>query len=306
MDDPLERFFDRRYVPQWLVGGGVLLLVISAFVWWTQVYENPYNVYWDMFANSLKVSSVTKHVTETSGGTELNQYITLDFGTSNLAYGRTVLKDTASTVTTESIGTLTSDYVRYTGITTSQKDSKGRRLRFASVLDKWAKAPAANTSDQSVSAPFFVQVLLGFSGGNLVPMADLPVQARQSLVQQLHQNVIFNTSFHDVKIQKVGGRTAYVYSVAIEPVAYVAFEKNVATDLGLKALQNVDPNNYEGQPAVHVTFSIDVRSHRLVAIGYPGTNHTETYDSYGVPARVTIPAATISDAKLQSLLGAIQ
>ena len=239
MEDPLDRFVDRKYLPEWLVVGGILLLVISAFVWWTQVYENPYNVYWGMLDSSLQVSSVTKHITQNSQGANLDQYITLEFGANNLAHGKTILKNATSTVTTESIGTLGSNYVRYTDIRSSQKDPQGKSLQFGAVLGKWAKSPVANTAAQTASTPFLVQAMIGLSGGNLVPMGNLSAAERQNLVRQLHQNAIFNTAFGNVKKQKANGKTVYVYAVAIEPVAYVAFEKNFAADTGVKSLQNI-------------------------------------------------------------------
>jgi hypothetical protein len=306
MDDFYERAFTRKYLPYWLFAGGAVLLVIFGFVWWTQVYEDPYNVYWGMIANSLSTGAVTKHVTEQTSSTNLDQYISLSYGTKNLAYGRTALKDATSTVTTESIGTLKSDYVRYTDIKTSQKNANGHELDFTSVLGKWAKAAVPDTNSQSASAPFFIQTMLGFYGGNLIPMADVPANTRSDLIGLLHQSVVFDTSFNDVQKKLVHGRPMYTYSVSIEPVAYVAFEKAFAADIGIKSLASVDPNSYQSDAAIKLQVVVDARSHRLAGIEYPGSKHTETYSAYGIQVRKPLPKATISDAQLQRLLANIQ
>jgi len=305
-DDFWTVILTRRYVPHWLFGGGFLLLVISAFVWWTQVYENPYNVYWGMLSNSLAVSSVTKYVTEQTTAEGLNQYIALNFGTHNFAYGRTVLKDSTSTVTTESIGTLQNDYVRYTSIVTSAKNARGQRPNFSDVLGKWGKDEVVNTNMQTESTPFFTQVMIGLSGGNIVPMANLSEQQRQSLLLLLHQNVVFDTSFDNVGKSKTDGRVVYTYAVDIEPVAYVAFEKVFASYIGIKSLENLNPNDYMDDAPIRVDLLVDARAHRLAGIVYPGTKHTEAYSGYGVPVAVSIPTKTISDGALQDLLGRAQ
>lgn len=304
MSDIVERAFSRKYVTQWLYAGSIALFIIFGIVWWTKVYENPYNVYWDMLRNSMQVTGVTKHVSEQANGTNLSQYVGLNFGVNNQAYARTTLQDANGIVKTESIGTMQNDYVRYTSIQTTTKGAKQPDAK--NVLNKWAKTPAANTSDTSVSVPFFVQVLLGFEGGNLVPMGNLPPATRDALIQQLHNNVIFQTSFNDVKRQMMHGRPVYSYPVTVEPVAYVAFEKAYAQAMGIKALDTIDPNSYQGQTAVKVVFQVDAWSHQLVGITYPGSSHTESYTSYGVATAIQTPQTTISNTQLQSLLSAVQ
>jgi hypothetical protein len=302
MEDLLDRIVVRKYLPQWLVFGAVILIIGSSLVWWYAVHLNPYNVYWGMLNNSLSTSSVTKHITQINNGTKLDQYIAVQFGTKNFAYGVTKLTDPTSTVTTESIGTLANDYIRYTNIRTSQTNNSGKHLNFKNVLGRWAKASAANASLQTGSAPFYIQSMIGLSGGNTVPIANLPAKQRQDLLQLIHDSAVFNTSFNDVKKQTVNGRSIYVYNVTIEPVAYVAFEKQFASDVGINALNSVDPENYQNYSPIKVQFLVDARAYRLVGINYSGTSHSETYASYGVPVRQSLPTPTISDAKLQQLL----
>jgi hypothetical protein len=278
-------------------------LVIFGIMWWTQVHEDPYNVYWGMLDNTLKTSAVTKHITETANGAKLDQYISLNFGTDNAAYARTTLTNANGVVKTESIGTLQNDYVRYTSIQSSSRKSKPDTSK---VLGKWAKAGASNTSDNNSAVPFFIQVMLGFEGGNLVPIANLPAADRASLLHRLHTDVIFQPSFNEVQRQNINGRPIYAYPVEIEPVAYVAYQKAFAAALGIKTLDQVDPNSYQNQSTIKVKLLVDARSYQLVGIQYPSSNHTESYVSYGIATKITMPHATISDQKLQSLLSAIK
>lgn len=300
-----ETAFDKKYLPHWLFAGGAALLLIFGSLWWTKVYEDPYNVYWGMLANSMATSSVTKQITQKTSTTNLQQYITLRFGTDTLAYGRTTLTNATGTVKTESVGTLKHDYVRYTDITAKQKKDSAQ-ASAAKVLGKWAAAPVTNNGDTTKAAPFLLQSMLGLTGGNLVPMANIPAAARAKLVKQLHSSAVFDTDFSKVQRTKQNGRPVYIYDVSVEPVGYVGFEKAFAAALGIKLLDNVDPNNYQGQSAAKVQLSVDVRSHQLAGITYPGAQHKETFTSYGVPVQTQEPKASISTKELQTLIGKLQ
>lgn len=302
VDSFFDRIFTRQYIVQWLYVLGAVLILVTSMLWWTKVYENPYTVYWDMLRNSLSTTAVTKHVAERQNGTTLDQYITLDFGTSNLAYAKTTLGDSNGSVVTESLGTMQADYVRYVTVHESQQSTQHN---FSKVIGKWAKTPVANSSSPT-SIPFFVQALLGFEGGNLIPIANLSNTERTALLNFLHNNVVFQTSYKDAKRAMVHGRPIYTYDVSIEPVAYVAFQQMFAQDLGIKTIQQADPNNYQGDAAVKVQFQVDAWSHNLVAIIYPGAAHTETYASYGVSKQITIPQSTLTSSALESMVGNIQ
>lgn len=306
MEDFQARLFQRKYLPEWLFASGVMLLVVSAFIWWVGVYESPYNVYWGMLEDALATSSVTKHTVEGSSTTKLDQYIGEQFGTDSFAYGRTTLTNTDSTVKTEMVGTMETDYVRYTSIQTTQKNKQGKSFDFSQVLGKWGQAPAVNAPAQGQTAPFFVQSMLGLGGGNLIPIANLTPEQRQMLLKQLHDNVVFSPTFNNVKKGTFDGRSVYTYSVDVEPVAYVGFEKAFATDLGIKTLDSIDPNSYQGQQPLKVQLTVDIRSHHLVEVNYVGVQHQEFFSSYGVPVQAPTPKATMSAQALQGLVNKIQ
>lgn len=301
-ENVLDSAFQRKYLPQWFFAGGIILLIVSAVVWWTQVYENPYNVYWDMLANNLSTTSYTTHIKGSGNGTNIDQYTAQQFGANSLVYGRTTLSTATNTVKNESIGTLTTDYIRYTEIKTSQK-----KANFSNELNKWAKESSPNVAaSNSRSSSVFTQTLLGFGGGNIIPIADLAVSQRAYLIDQLHRNNIFTTTFKNVPKSTVNGQPVYVYTVTVEPVAYVAFEKQFANELGIHALDRANPNDYQNQQSFQVELSVGIRSHHLEEVSYVGTQHQIYYTSYGVPLNMKVPVTTMSIQTLQNLISQSQ
>lgn len=286
--------------------GGALVVIVAALFWWTKVYQSPYNVYWGMLENNLSTAGVTKHITQDSNGTQLDQTLASTFGTQNAVHAVTTLKSAKSTVKTETISTPTKDSVRYTDIKTDQKTKLGKPFDFSPILGKWAANDVKNSNDLRATSGLFVQTSLGIMGGNLLPQANLPAKDRKDLLKRLHDEVIFDTSYTQVKKTRQNGRPIYTYTVNIQPVAYVGFEKAFAKYLGLKALDDVDPNRYQGEAAIKVSVSVDAWSHQLAAVDFPSQKHHETYTSHGVSAPVSTPEATITGPELQSLLSKIQ
>jgi hypothetical protein len=286
--------------------GGAFILVIAFGFWWTKVYQSPYNVYWGMLQNNLSTAGVSKHITQSNNGTNLDQILVSTFGAQNAVHARTTLTTTRNTVQTESISTPDKDSVRYTAITTAQKTKAGKPFDFSSILGKWASNKLTNSSSASAASGLFTQTAIGVMGGNLLPQANLTSGHRKDLLKRLHSEVIFDTSYTDVKKTRQHGRPIYTYTLNIQPVAYVGFEKAFAKYLGIKALDDLDPNQYQGEAAIKVTVSVDAWSHQLAAVDFPNQNHHEVYENYGASVPVGDPQATITGAQLQRLLGKIQ
>jgi len=287
-----------------LVIVGALLLIGSGWLWWTQVYQNPYNVFWSMLENSLSTSAVTKHVTQSSTNTKVDQWLVTSFGTQNTLHSQATISQGSTVVKTESFGTLKADYERYTTISTKQKSQNGQNLNFSSLLNKWASTKVDASGSQAGNS-LFMQSMLGMTGGNLLPITNLTPENRHKLLDYLHHNVVFDTSYAKIKREIQSGRPVYTYDVTIQPVGYVGFEKAYTKILGSKVLDNVDPNNYQGTQAIKISASVDVWSHRLKTVRYTTQNHQELYSAYGINKPFRTTNATITTEQSQSLLGNI-
>src|SRR3989338_10533698 len=64
---------------------GAILLAIAGFFWWTNVFNNPENVFFGMLDNSLATSSVTRQVKEESAGGSVERFTRLQTGITNAA-----------------------------------------------------------------------------------------------------------------------------------------------------------------------------------------------------------------------------
>lgn len=287
---------------KWLYVAGGLLLVAAAAVWCCKVNLEPEHVFWKTIERGLASNGVTIETEQTNEGTTAKQVIQFSLGASNLAHSYTTLTQAGTTVKNEMIGTPTTDYSRYLSVKTDQKKSDGSPIDFSKVLNIWAEGKEG-------TGQFFTQALFGGSlpiGGMGVPIGNVSSDARASLMRQVHSDHVYNVAFDKVKKERINGRLRYTYDVSVQPVAYVALMKHFAQAIGIHGLDQLDPNQYEGQAAFKLQIVVDAKAQQIVRISAPETGGSQTYSSHDVPVQVQIPKKAISGPELQKLLSELQ
>lgn len=287
---------------------GGLIYALGGWLWWSEVYLSPERVYWGMIANSLQTTSVTRLLEQKTSQSTVRQTVVQSFGPAKTApsmLSYTTLQQGKSTIKTENIGTSNKDFIRYIIIKSDQKSTNGKALNFSGVVNKWAQSDTPNVA--GTKNPSLVsQVSLGLAGGNLIPQANVSVANRDKLLSLLQRSVVFDTNIPSVKKQHVAGRLQYVYASNVQAVGYVGFEKEFAKMVGLKLIDSVKPNDYQGQPATKVEITVDARSHHLASVQYIGQDRRETYSAYGVERRIATPTAKLTGIKLQELVNKVE
>jgi hypothetical protein len=293
-----------KYPAATVAATGVSLLVVFGLLWWNDVYQSPANVFWSMLNNNLAITSVTKHTSAQNSSGTLNQYSVLKFGSDNLVNQTVTLKQKNGTeVDTQSIGTTSAGYVKYTKITTNQKDKSGRAYNFSPILNVWGKTADKNSS---LTHLFSTQTLDVLQNGPLPPVGDITGDQKGELMKFIQNNNVFSVDFKNVKRQTVDSQKAYVYTVEVDVSKYVQMMKVFAKDIGLHDLDSADPANYENSPSPALTLAVSPVSHDLIQATYPARNYTVSYSDYGAQTLIIIPRQTIAVSELQTRLQGLQ
>lgn len=290
-----------KFVPI-IIFAGAVLLTGSSITWLRVVYASPTNVFNRMLTTSLSSPSVERKTTQADDSQKLDQAFLLTTQPSQLTRSLSTLNqttDTKSSITTESIGTPTTDFVRYTNIKTSEKNEQGGDFDFSSVVGLWGKTDTANPN--SGGAQSFSQSALG-----VVPIAMLTPTQRGALLTQIQKDSVYTFDKNSVKRGMVSGRPVYSYNVSISPKAYVSMLKTFAQNLGLKQLEDVDPMQYADSKPIRFIFDIDVLSGQLTKVAYKGSPRVETYSAYGVRSPILVPNSAITVDELQTRLQQIR
>lgn len=286
-----------------ILGIGLILVLVSFWLWWRFIFTSPGRVFSDMLNTSLRTSSFTKRLIEPNDNQQFDQIIQAQSGSQNIARSMTFISrsgNSAASVTTESIGTPRDDYVRYVDIKTEQKNENGEPLDFSSILKVWAKTPIT-PDGQSVAGQLFNDTLMG-----IVPKANLSKVARQELLGFMAEHQVYKPDYGKLKRVWRDGRSVYVYDVEVNTEAYVALLKKFGNLVNISRLENIRPDQYKNSPPLQFTFTIDVLSRQLVQVAYTGTDRKEQYSGFGALVTNAIPAKAISIEELQNRLQNLQ
>ncbi len=283
----------------------VVILIASSWAWWHSVRSNPSRVFEGMLANNLKTIGVTDRLQESDGNQNVDQMIQLMTTPLNAVHAKTTLTQvqqdgSPASVITETVGTPTTDYVRYLDIQTGQKDAAGKPFDFSKVKNVWGKSTTSN-SERSTNGELYNQSVLA-----VVPLANLPAQKRRTLLQQIQQNRVYEIDYSGLQREIRNGRPEYIYPVTIKPEPYVNMLKTFARYLGLTQLENIDTANYANAAPIEVLLSVDVWTKNLTKIAYAGGGRTETFSAHGGQFNISEPNETISIEELQTRIQSLR
>lgn len=291
-----------RYPRISAVTAAIILIAGGGFLWWQFVWQNPQRAFTDMLANNLAAYSVTRVASAQKGSQGIDQYIRQEMGSTNATDWLVTVRQGGSSVTTESIGTPTTGYIRYTNITTGQRRSSNTPYNFKNILSVWAKSDGR--SDTSLNQ-LFSQTVIDISSAPIPPIGNLPVAERADVLNYIRDEKIFTPSYKDVKRETINGRSVYTYQVAVQLGAYVRMMQAFAHDLGITSLDTIDPSQYSTVPPVTIAISVDRVSHQLSQVTYQESGFTQSYRDWGLVTPIQIPHASVTTTQLQQRIQAL-
>lgn len=292
----------RRTIPI-ILSLAFVVFVVGAWAWWHSVRSNPKRVFEAMLVNSLKIRGVTDHVQQSSDNQHLNQIVELMSSPANTVHAQTTLSqdgDNAASVITETIGTPFTDFVRYTDISTSQKDASGKSLDFSKVKGIWGKTSSVEGSDQTTGQLYNQMVL------SVVPLTNLPAAQRKDLIHKIKTQDVYSPDYTNVKRDIKNGRPEYTYTVTVKPQPYISMLKLLGRDVGLTQLENVDPASYSNAAPLEFKLTVDVWTRQLTSIAYSSGDRSEKLSSFGLERFVKAPTDSISIDELQTRIQSLQ
>ncbi len=278
----------------------VLLLGVSGWTYYSQVYTQPTKVFERMLSTSFSTPGVTTTSTEGDSSQQLVEITQLVTSPKPLIHvGSSLISDGGETVVnTETIDTPKDYFIKYSGIKTSQKTADGKDFNFSKVINIWGKTDAIDPASEG--AQLFNRTIL-----HIVPTANLNPIQRKELINKILKDKVYTVDYSKVKRQTIAGRPVYSYDVSLQPAPYLTMLKTFAKDIGFKfaQLEQANPEKFKDQPPQTFTFDVDVWSGELTKIVFTKeSSRSEVYGAYGARTRIEPPAQSISVEELRSRL----
>ncbi len=272
----------------------VILLGVSLFLWWTRIFMNPQRTLDDTIANNLKTRSITKSVNQSGATGGINQVTYLTFFPPTVASQTdTVLTQgagsNANSVTTQTIGTSSEDFIRYTNVKTSNQESSER---VKGLLGEWAKRQQDLAKGQRVS-------FLNESMFSIVPFGYFNDSQSAQLLDLIKQKNVYK--YNSAKRMIQNKRPVYVYDMSINPADLVTVLQEYIRLSGAGDPSQFNPAQYQGLSDVKVKMTIDILSRQIVDVQY-STGRTENYSGQNLYHPIELPTETIPVEELQKRL----
>ena len=280
-------------------------IIVLLAVWGTWQYHNTTNadrVFWGMVDNNLQTNSVSRSSLQKDGGQSARQVTDVLTTSKQEVYSQTHFVQTGADeadATTENIGTPKKDYVRYTSVNTTQKNSQGKTYDFSSIVNVWGESMPQD--DKETAGQLFNQSVL-----DVIPVGNLTSQQRHDLINLIKKEKTYSYTVTKTE-RNFLGRPTYTYTVTVNPKAYVTVLKQFAKQVGLNQFDNVNPDTYKNAPLQSFQVSVDGWSHQAVGVVQASGGKNETLSGRNFKKTVpTVPTQTISIDELQSRLQSIQ
>lgn len=280
----------------------IVIIVAAGLAWWFLVRNSTERMFWSVVDNNLKTSSFTRQAVQDDGLQRIDQVIEVSTTPTQLVNGRTTITqtgDSAARVVTENIGTPRSDYVRYTEVETSQKNSQGQDIDFSDIKNVWGKS---GDEGNDTNGQLYNESVLG-----IVPAAKLTPDQRRDLISLMKKEKVYEYKLVGIARSGLFGRPTYTYSVQVQPEAYIGMLKQFARAAGLTQLASVDPSQYRSAEPVTVDLKVDGWTQRLVQASYGGGSRVEELRAYGSTKQLQKPPRDfVPVEELQRRLQALQ
>lgn len=293
----------KTYAPVILTFVALAVALASAGAWLHYTQNDPGRVFWGAVENNLKTSSFTRTIIQDEQGQKTNQIIQTQTGPTHLMHSKTSISyeaDSPITVETENIGTPTTDYVRYTNISTQQNGVNGKPLDFSSVLNTWGKTEA--TAPDDTSGQQYNESVL-----SVLPFGSLNAQQRADLLRTMKDSGTYKYDLVKTSRSGIFQRPTHTFSVEVSAEKYVGVLKQYAEAVGLTQLKDVDATQYASAEPVKIEITVDGWSRQLQQVVYGGGARVERISAYNsVRALPQVPSQAIPVDQLQEKLQKIQ
>lgn len=284
----------QKYVLVTVLVFAVLAFCASGWLYWTKVFADPDKVLSASISKNLSTNSITRHVVQadSSGGIEQTSRISF-FASEATAQSKTELTQKVSAirdtkVTTETIGTKSTDFVRYVSLEGADGVPGADNLK--KLLGTWAKKES--NPEQGTSTDFLNEALFG-----IVPFGRLDEASKKQLIDMINEKNLYKYS--SAKKEMKNMRPVYVYRMSINIEDLVQILSEYARITGLADPSQFNSEDYKGSPPISVDLTIDILSRNLTGVTYNATNRTEEYSGWNIYSPADLPNDAIPIEELQ-------
>lgn len=280
-----------------LILAAIVLFAASGYYWYKQVLTNPQRILSGMLDKSLQSSSVQRSVSQKGGQSTSEQAVFMSFSPKVVAQSVTKLEEQSmagkTKVTTETLGTKETDYIRYKSI----EVSGGKAPNLSNIEGVWGKR--GGNTEKGQPASFLNEALL-----IAVPFGNLNTSQRAEVKNEISKVKLYDAAKTQTEFKN--GRPVITYTTSLDPKSLVQVLSKYVEVTNVGTTAELNPQNYEGAEKIQIRLEVDVLTRHLKSIEFANSGRLETYRGYNLGKQIDLPKQTIGVDELQSRLQALE
>jgi hypothetical protein len=282
---------------------GIIVMIFGLWVYWNYILNSPKNLFNSAIENSMRTRGFTRQSDQSNASQAVLQKLRLQLGQFNDVHAQSSLiqgslENPDAIVQTESIGTKSSDFVRYSSIQTSQKNEEGLDFDFSNVVGIWGRSENRGSDSEG---ELFGEISLG-----VVPAGYMDRSSRLEILNFIKDKNVYEVDYNNVTKTRDGGRLQYIYQVRVKPALYVEMLRLFSRTQGFSQLDDLDPAQYNNSAPLQFEISVDMWSRQLTRIVHKDSGRIENFEAHGAIAPVQYPESSIPLNELQERLQTIR
>lgn len=280
-----------RKLTRYMLVIGVIMAVVVAWAWYTQLYLNKERRFWMAIENSMATPSVIRTLTDGGTGNQVVQSYRFHFAPQRVIENRVEFTQKSSTadthVVTEGIIFPESQFLRYTDFINRSNDAE--LANIDKLLGKWAsqEAGAADQAQLNYLGEYVTLVIFG----NFSP------DKRADFVTRLRDNGVYSGDFFAAREEKRDDEAILNYDLSVNLREYVRILNDSFIAAGYGDFPPLNPENYREGAKINVSIQIRKQDNTIIGVGFGGRD--ERYSNYGVMKTVEAPEASLTIEELQ-------
>jgi hypothetical protein len=281
-----------RKITKYFLLFGVLIAVVTSYIWYTELYMTPERRFWSAINNSMATPSVIRTLTQGGSGNQVVQDYRFNFAPQRVVQNRVVYTEKSATtdtsVTTEGIIYPTEQFLRYTDFTNSRTDNENE-ANIDEVLGAWA-VQESEDEEQAKLNYLSEQV-------SLVIFGNYGASFRNQVLSEMQANNVYGEKLNDALEDSLDGEKVFVYQIDVKLKKYAELLNRAFIQAGYGEFPPLDPENYAEDSTVNGTVVVSQKDNSVIRISFGGRE--EAYGNYGVVKTVEKPEAELTVEELQ-------
>lgn len=272
-----------------------VLALVSGVLWYRDIYMTDERRFWMAVDNSMATPSVVRTVTSGGSGNQVVQDNRFFYSPDAFSQSRVKFTNRTSTVNTsvmtEGISTLDSQFSRYIQFETNDPREDGTVPSLDEVLGKWAGRTIGEEEAENVRLNYLSELV------TLAVFGNFDSAYRAQVINAFKDNDTYQIAYQNVVEETVDGETVILYPLSVGLRSYAEQLQSSFVRAGLGEFPPLNPENYAENSRVSAQISVRKRDNTIVGVFFG--DRRESYRNYGVKKEVDLPSPEFTPQELE-------